>query len=51
MNKPFAFMQFGVNKNNEVLYGISVTSKDDMRTPIDCETMEEFGNVLDNLMD
>lgn len=50
MNKPFAFMQFGVNKNNEVLYGISVTSKDDMRTPIDCETMEEFGNVLDNLM-
>ena len=49
-NKPFAFMQFGAFNNSGEIIGISVTSADDMRNPIDCETMEVFGNVLDNLM-
>ena len=49
-NKPFAFMQFGAFNNSGEIIGISVTSADDMINPIDCETMEVFGNVLDNLM-
>lgn len=50
MNKPFAFIQFGAFNNSGEIIGMSVTSADDMRNPIDCETMEMLGNVLDNLM-
>lgn len=50
MNQPFAFVQFGAFNDNGNLIGLSVTSADDMRNPIDCESMEVFGNILDNLM-
>lgn len=48
--KPFAFVQFGAFNDNGNLISLSVTSVDDMRNPIDCESMEVFTNVLDNLM-
>lgn len=47
--KPIAYIQIGQYDISQKVIGVTVTYANDMGNPIDCVTLSEFENILDNL--
>ena len=48
---PIAYIQIGQYDISQKVIGVTVTYANDMENPIDCVTLSEFENILDNLKD
>ena len=48
--KPIAFIQIGEYDNTGNIIGLSVTYANDIKNPIDCETLTQFEKALDNII-